>query len=89
MNLVKIFQRSNTKNWYSLEPLYNDPEILILDESTNNLDKETEENFIKSIKKISESKTVIIISHDTRPLEICDEIYEINEISKASRWFTN
>ncbi len=63
--------------------LYNDPEILILDESTNNLDKETEENFIKSIKKISESKTVIIISHDTQPLEICDEIYEINEISES------
>jgi len=61
--------------------LYNDPSILILDESTNNLDKFTEINFINSIKELSTDKTLIIVSHDDTPLKICDEIYNIKDIS--------
>ena len=60
--------------------LFNDPEILILDESTSNLDKITEEAFIDSIKSISKNKTVIIISHDEKPLEICDNVYDLDKI---------
>lgn len=63
--------------------LYNEPEILILDESTNNLDKATEKNFINSIKNLSKNKTLLIISHDDVPLKICDKIYNIDEISAA------
>ena len=63
--------------------LYNEPEILILDESTNNLDKATEINFINSIKSLSKNKTLVIISHDNVPLKICDKIYNIEEISAA------
>ena len=61
--------------------LYNEPEILILDESTNNLDKATEKNFINSIKTLSKNKTLLIISHDDVPLKICDKIYNIDNIS--------
>ena len=60
--------------------LYNEPEILILDESTNNLDKATEINFINSIKTLSKNKTLLIISHDDVPLKICDKIFNIDEI---------
>ncbi len=60
--------------------LYHDPEILILDESTNNLDKVTEINIINSIKVLSKNKTILIVSHDEVPLKICDEIYNLDEI---------
>ena len=60
--------------------LYNEPEILILDESTSNLDKFTEVNFINSIKTLSKNKTLLIISHDDIPLKICDKIYNIDEM---------
>ena len=32
-----------------------------------------------SIKKLSHSKTIIIISHNTKNLEFCDNIYELKE----------
>ncbi len=43
--------------------LYSDPEILVLDESTNALDPETEKNFLDELVRLSEKRTVIIISH--------------------------
>ena len=59
--------------------LYRNPEILILDEATNALDINTAEKISNSIKKLSKSKTIIIISHDTKNLEFCDNIYELKE----------
>jgi len=58
--------------------LYNNPEILIMDESTSNLDKETAKSLIKSIKSIRNDKTIIIISHDETSIEICDEVYNLD-----------
>ena len=56
--------------------LYNDPEIIILDESLNALDLDTELKIIQSMKKMIE-KTVIIVSHRMSTLEQCDEIYKV------------
>ena len=43
--------------------VYNNPEILIFDESTNSLDKETEEKIINEINLFKKHKTIIMISH--------------------------
>jgi ABC-type multidrug transport system fused ATPase/permease subunit len=43
--------------------LLRNPEILILDEATANLDKETESEIIKSFNGIMKNKFTIIISH--------------------------
>lgn len=56
--------------------LYTDPEILILDESLNSLDLDTELKILNSIKKMDD-KTVIIVSHRMSTLEQCDEIYKV------------
>lgn len=56
---------------------YHDRDILILDEATNSLDKESEEVIIEELKKIKKIKTVIIISHSLKTLKACDLIYEI------------
>lgn len=57
---------------------YHDRDILILDEATNSLDKESEEVIIEELKKIKKMKTVIIISHSLKTLKACDLIYKIN-----------
>ena len=67
--------------------LYKDPKILIMDEPTNALDINSEKIFIKSLKKISGSKIIIIVSHKDRILNSCDRVIKINknliEIIKA------
>ena len=58
--------------------LYKDPKILIMDEPTSALDRKAENIFIDSLKKISGSKTIIIISHKDNILNSCDKIIKIN-----------
>ncbi len=55
--------------------LTNDPELIILDEATSGLDYETENNILKTIKKLK--KTSIIVSHRLNALKNCDKIYII------------
>ena len=51
------------------------PEILILDEATNALDYKTENEVFKSIKKLRNKTTIIIISHKISLLDECDKIF--------------
>lgn len=55
--------------------LYNDPEILILDESTNSLDNDLENSILEMLKKLK--KTLIIISHSKGALSICHRVYKL------------
>jgi len=57
--------------------LYNNPDILILDESTNNLDIDVENKILNDLQKLKDTKTIIFITHRENPLIYCDEIYEI------------
>ena len=58
--------------------LYNNPEILILDESTSALDLANEEKIIKDILNLKKRNiTVLIISHRQSSLKHCDKIYTI------------
>lgn len=59
--------------------LYKDPEILIFDESTSSLDSSSEKKILGIIKKISISKTVIIVSHNLNNLKFCNKIYKIEK----------
>jgi len=59
--------------------LYSDKEVLIFDEVTSNLDKETEQEVIRSIIKIArQDKTIIFISHKEEILNTCDKVYRID-----------
>lgn len=57
--------------------LYHQSEIIIFDESTNALDKDTENKMLEEIKNLKKIKTIIIISHNQSNLKICDRVYEI------------
>ena len=55
--------------------LYNSPEVLIFDESTNALDHNNEMQIMKEIDNLDYNCTKIIISHKLGPLMNCDKIY--------------
>ena len=57
--------------------LYHDPEFLVLDEATSALDIDTENEFMKIVKKISTKKTIFFISHRLSVLKICDVVYKL------------
>lgn len=60
--------------------LINNPQILIADEPTGNLDSKTEKEIFELLKNISkEGKTVIVVSHNNLIKNYCDELYEIND----------
>jgi ABC-type multidrug transport system fused ATPase/permease subunit len=59
--------------------LYDDSEILIMDEPTSSVDSETANTLMNKIYEISENKTLIIISHQLNILNKCDYIYEIKD----------
>ncbi len=57
------------------------PSILIFDEATNSLDSNTEDQIMNSIKKLKSELSIIIISHNSNCLKICDEIIDLDEKS--------
>lgn len=56
------------------------PDVLLADEPTGNLDKETEQDIIELFKRLAheEKKCVIIISHSTKVKEAVDELYRFS-----------
>ncbi len=65
--------------------LYNNPQILVLDEATNALDTATEETFLNLINELKNQQnlTVVMITHRISTLNICNKIYKIenNQVS--------
>jgi len=62
--------------------IVSDPELLILDEPTSNVDSETEDNFISLLKDLNErdSKTILMVSHDMGFVsEIVNTVFCINK----------
>jgi ATP-binding cassette subfamily B protein/ATP-binding cassette subfamily C protein len=59
--------------------LYNDPEVLVLDEATSSLDDETEAEIMNEIYDVSGNKTLIIIAHRLSTIERCDRRIQIED----------
>ena len=54
---------------------YNNPDYLILDEATSNLDVRTENKFIKELDKIKTKNTIIHVSHRNNVIKSADKIF--------------
>ena len=52
--------------------LFNDPEVLVLDEATSSLDDDTEAKIMDEIYDVSGSKTLIIVAHRLSTVDRCD-----------------
>ena len=59
--------------------LYNNPQVLILDEFTSALDEKNKKLIFKTIMRINKkfNKTIILISHDYSFKKFCDKIIEL------------
>lgn len=64
--------------------LYNSDDFLIFDEAFNNLDKHSINNLTEIIDGLKNNYTILIISHIDEPLELCDQIFvlENSQIKK-------
>lgn len=59
--------------------LYRNPNLLILDESTSNLDLKTENEIIDTVNGFKKNNlTTIIVSHRMSTLKYCDQIIDLN-----------
>jgi len=57
--------------------LYNDPELLILDEATTALDRDTEKEINDAVIRFSGRKTLLIVAHKSSMLEKCDILFQV------------
>ena len=64
--------------------LYNDPEVLVLDEASSALDITTEGRFLATIKSLAEYKTIIFVTHRESVMKFCDQVY-IQKNQKLSK----
>lgn len=65
--------------------LYNEPDIIVLDEATAALDNETENAVMESIEALQKVKTLIIVAHRLTTIRKCDVIYEVTDGKAVNR----
>jgi len=69
--------------------LANDPEIVLADEPTGNLDTETGESILALLKELSvrDRKTVILVTHDPEAAAIADRVVRLRDgcVSSSAR----
>ena len=59
--------------------LYNNPDVLVLDEATSSLDSETENGVMQAVQALQGKKTVIIVAHRLSTVEYCDRLYRLED----------
>ena len=63
-----------------------DPDIILADEPTGNLDRDTQKEIMDIFRDLAnQGKCVILVSHSPDVAEMCDERYELVKISGKSR----
>ena len=73
--------------------LANNPDIIIADEPTGNLDKTNEKKVFELLKKLSnEGKCIIVVSHSEEVKKYADILYELDdrnivEVGKWNKWY--
>ena len=59
--------------------LINNPQILLADEPTDSVDQKQTQSIIKIFRQLADKgKTILIASHDSEALKLCDTKIQIN-----------
>jgi len=59
--------------------LVGDPPVVLLDEPSSSLDRHAEFELKKTLKEISETRTVIMVTHSPTLLSVCDFLYALDK----------
>lgn len=59
--------------------LYRDPEVIVLDEPTSSLDRQTEVEVARVIEKLRGRKTIVLISHRESLSSVCDIVFSLRD----------
>jgi len=63
-----------------------DPEIVLADEPTGNLDRDTQKEIMDIFRELAnQGKCVIIVSHSPEVAEMCDERYELMKLTTTAK----
>ena len=63
-----------------------DPDIILADEPTGNLDRDTQKEIMDIFRELAnQGKCVILVSHSPEVAELCDERYELTKISEKKK----
>lgn len=63
-----------------------DPDIILADEPTGNLDTDTQNEIMQIFRELTcQGKCVILVSHSPNVASICDERYELTRLKKKNK----
>ena len=63
-----------------------DPDIILADEPTGNLDRDTQKEIMEIFRELADQgKCVILVSHSMEVANMCDQRYELTKIQGKSR----
>ena len=63
-----------------------DPDIILADEPTGNLDRDTQKDIMDIFRELAnQGKCVILVSHSPDVATMCDERYELTKISAKEK----
>jgi ABC-type multidrug transport system fused ATPase/permease subunit len=77
--VVHEISRGERQRLGILRALLQESYMYIFDEPTSALDKNTAVRVINSLRQLSKSATVIVITHDQEILKVADKIFDINK----------
>lgn len=73
------FSAGQTKRIAIAQALLNDPPVLLLDEPTAELDRDSELRFVQTLKELAKERTVIVVTHSPFLLSHCNGIMVMNK----------
>ena len=59
--------------------LYHNPQVLVMDEATSDLDNETERYIMEAVERLRGDRTLIIIAHRLSTVKSCDRLFFLKE----------
>lgn len=76
---ARKFSIGQAKRIMIAQTLLNNPQILLLDEPTAELDREAEVGLVNILRELSRTKTIVVASHSTYLLSYCQGILVLNK----------
>ncbi len=78
-DLVKTYSSGMKQRLKYIAALYHNPEVLIFDEPTSNLDESGKETVYKVIRDLSANKIVFLASNEKEDISLCKETLDLKQ----------